>query len=416
MAPAAWIAGVLAVALAGVACAGQPREAAPESLEQLVERVADIRDLDQPSSFDVRYIPRSELPRLLDELITDDDRELFAETTLLYRLLGYIENDQDYLQVYRSFGAGSILGLYAPDRDTLWVVHDDDEPGTFEALSEAQVETLAHEVVHALQDYHFNLDEDYYEIAEDLDRALAWTAIIEGDAALHEGRFSRKYMALPAAGRGPLLLHGSPVVRPQVSSAVLRELYFPYTTGPRSVERIIDSLGLTELNTLLADPPAGTTFVLHPERLDDGWAPETVTLPDLAAALGEEWERDSGGTFGEFHLGNYLQQQRSAADSAGAADGWTGDRYDVYTDGQEAVAVFRVLFEDGKEAGEFVREHDAMARGVSPRTVRRSGFLVTPLSDGDVLVRADPSGREVAFAIGSDEEAAVRALAALVRG
>ncbi|HET7738071.1 MAG TPA: hypothetical protein VFK32_05805, partial [Tepidiformaceae bacterium] len=100
----------LGVLLAG--CSEQQSDPPlPGSLEELVTRVAEVRGLEAPDELDVRYLPRSGIPALLDELLTEDDRAIMAEVTTLYRLLGYIANDQTYLEVYRSFGQGSILGL-----------------------------------------------------------------------------------------------------------------------------------------------------------------------------------------------------------------------------------------------------------------------------------------------------------------
>lgn len=383
----------------------------PPGLQQILDHVAAIRELDPPPALRAEIISREDLPALLDSLITDHDRELMAQATTLYRLLGHFTRDQDYLTLYQEFGAGSILGLYSPKDDTLWVVSDNPDM-SFDNLPKDEEETLAHELVHALQDYHFDLDKTYKQVEDNLDRSLAWTAVVEGDASVHQRLYAGRYLFLPLSGSaGGLFAAGILPQATDIPISFVRELIFPYTTGADWVAGLVQSQGRDYIDRLLADPPVGTVCVLHSQQCLGDWRPESVTLPDISAALGSGWSRESGGTLGEFHVANFLDLELSRSESDAAAAGWDGDHYDVYVAGDQSVALFRLAFAGESDAAEFRTALSGVVGGFSGGD---SGTAVLP--DGREFALAAPEGSFVTFAIGSQSGLADSALGALSGG
>lgn len=390
-----------------------PAPLAP-GLQKTLDNVATVRGLTAPPSVRVELVARSALPALLEKLLTDKDRQWFARTTTLYRLLGHLRKDQDYLSVYNSFGSDSVLGLYSPPDDALWVVYDDGKQIDFDHLPKPEAETLAHEFLHALQDFHFHLDETYARVIDDLDRNLAWASVIEGDAVTHEALYSQRFLLRAGAGRS-FLLGGIPSMA-DVPASISRELFFPYTTGADWVKSIVKNEGVQPINTMLVEPPAGTAVILHPELRTNGWKPQVVALPVLSSALGPGWARESGGTFGEFQVRNYLQLRIRSSEAATAAAGWQGDHYDVYVNGGQSVAAFRVAFKDEAEAAEFVDAQDKLLRAARGEPAIEGQVSVAKTSDGNVTIRVIARGAEVVFVIGSNEDAARKAIRALLNG
>ena len=355
----------------------------PETLQAMLADVAEVRQLEVPPALRALTIARADLPALLDRLTSEEELQEYAKLTTLYRLLGHLAPDQDYAAIFEEFGATAILGLYSPVEDTLWVVTEGADEG-FDDLSRAGLETLAHELVHALQDYHFALDETFEIVEGNLDREQAWTSVVEGDAVTHEGRYSQRFLVRPAAGRA-FLLGALPQIG-NVPISIVRELLFPYTTGAGWVRDIVDDEGIEAIDALILDPPLATSLILHPELRAAGWEPERVVLPPVEAALGPGWERESGGTLGEFHLQNYLRLLTGSGAASGAADGWSGDHYDGYTDGNRSVIVARVRFADEEEAEEFADLH---------REVTVRAGVATEL--GELTLVERPSGNVVAL-------------------
>lgn len=414
---------VIAAAVFIAACGGGSNSRAtatpgplPAGLQTTLERVASLRGLPVPAGLRFAFVARSDVPALLDRLMTDDDRRTAANTTTLYRLLGHLRADQDYASVSRELTAATVVGLYSPQDRTLWVVHPDGEAGDATNLPRDEQLALAHELTHAVQDGQAGLAAAASRLAGDLDANLTWTCVVEGDAVDIARQYGAKYLALPSGGFALLADLRAPLA--DVPASVSRELLFPYEEGATWLAQMRGRYGQARVDQWLSQPPAaGTAAVLHPELLEAGTVPERVELPSLAAALGSGWERQSGGTFGEFELRNYLQLRLPASQAVAAAAGWRGDHYDVYVHGGESAAVFRIRFADGTEADQFREAQGRFLAGVTASERTENGITVAALNDGRAVARL-PGGAagEVIFVIGSNEAAAVRAAHALAGG
>ena len=424
---AVFLAMLLSVSLGIAGCSGDARDAEPDTLTTalaetrpappellaMMNEVAEVRGLPPPATLRFGTVSRDRLSTLLDALFTDDDRKTFANTTTLYRLLGHLRPDQDYLSVYRALAAQSAIGLYSPAHDTLWIV--DERPAsafTLEGLSSDGRAALAHEMVHAVQDANFPIADLRRLTKHDLDAGLALTSVLEGDAVTHQALYVARSPAPPQPK--PPATAESRSAPSDVPPSISRELFFPYTTGAEWSAAIRDAGGPAAVDNLLRNLPTTTATVLHPE-LGTGRTPVLVTLPDLSQALGAGWSRESGGSFGEFQLRNYLQLRLPGIPAATAATGWDGDRYALYMRGSESLAVFRIAFADATQASEFTAAHETfLATGGSPPTVK-DGLTITTSPAGTTTVTIPTTGREVTFVIGSSEAAATRA-ASLLRG
>lgn len=385
----------------------------PPALQRLLDDVSTLRELSPPPTLNVQFVSRSQVPALVKHLLTDDDHRWFARTTTLYRLLGHLRKDQDYESVYLNFAGSDVLGLYSPVDHELWVVHDDGTSIDFEHLAPREKQTLAHEMVHALQDYHFNLNAIDRSVVNDLDLDLASTCVIEGDAVTYANLFAGRFLAAPVAGR--FVLVGLPSSGADTPVSISRELYFPYQDGATWIQGVSEKHGAAGVDALLTQPPKGTAYVLHPERLDAGWQPAAVTLPDLTSALGEGWKRDSGGTFGEFELRNYLQLHIPGGTAASVAAGWDGDHYDVYVDGGQSVAAFRIQFPDAGQADDFLAAQKTFLTNAQGKSSADGLITYIQTPEGNVTATVPAAGSQVIFVIGSSRAAAQRAIEALLR-
>lgn len=407
--------GAVAAAIAVAALlVGGCRETAPDpfatqpltpELQQMLEEIANLRGLDPPPALEAGTVSRLDVPALLDRELTDADRQWFARTTTLYRLLGHLKPDEDYLSVFRDFGADAIVGLYSPASNRLWVVQREPRIDV-DAMSPAERSALAHELVHAIQDYHFQLDELSARTGNDFDWSMAATSVIEGDAVTHQGLWDGRQLVLPGGAR--LFLTTQPLAG-STPPSIERELRFPYTTGAEWVNIVRSEEGTAAIDRYLAGEPISTAHILHPELRKAGWQPERVALADLSAALGDGWARESGGTFGEFHLRNYLELGLPALPAVQGAAGWRGDRYDVYVRGGGSVAVFRVRFASSDEAAEFAAAQRDMLGAAGAETTVDGGRFDAAMRDGRTTIQLTaPGSAEVVFIVGSTREVAER--------
>ena len=185
-----------------------------------------------------------------------------------------------------------------------------------------------------------------------------------------------------------LFLVGALHQLPDIPPAIIRELYFPYTAGADAMRRVLSGQGVEAVNGYLTEPPPATTLILHPELLTTGWEPERIPDSSLlreqvGESLGPAWELRLTGSLGEFHLLNYLLGDaryysgwlRAPGNQTAveAAEGWAGDRYYLFGNGQATVMTLRVRFNGPEDAREFAEAHRAIATGGGEsRGARRS--------------------------------------------
>ncbi len=399
----------------------------PDSIRELVEEVAEVRGLEAPETLVALTVARADLPDTYLTLVTEEDR-LEADTlTEIYRLLGYLDDDEHLWDIQTSF-FDLVLGFYSPDHKTLWVVTEEAGVG-LEELTRRQRETLVHEIIHALQDYHFDLNGTFDGLTGNLDAELAFTSVVEGDAVVHTNQHAMRSLALPGAGGVFLLAVGNQLA--SIPAPVLRTLYFPYSTGASWAGFVLVNEGIEALNALLAEPPPATTLILHRDLLDAGWEPEDLGESSLPAdqireSLGVSWRVRVAGSLGEFHLINYLMGDEpyipgwlffpTSRLAKEAASGWAGDRYTLFEheDGGR-VLIARVRFTSEEEAGDFAKTHFSVATRRAD-IVEEDGLVLATRPDGKVVGLLDPVGRDVIFAVGTSADVTRAALEPLVKG
>ncbi|MXY35458.1 MAG: hypothetical protein F4052_06410 [Dehalococcoidia bacterium] len=405
------------------------------ALLEMLDAVAAARGLEAPPELRVRTLAPDEMAEAYTGLFNEDQQEALRQGGALYQLLGYVEPGESLWDVTVST-AELVAGFYSYGNKTLWIPNDREE-FDLGSLSAEERETLAHEMLHAIQDYHFDLRASG-SVATTLDARLAWTSVVEGDAVLHTSRWSESSTLVPGGlgpGRDLLLLanlHQVVDIPPQV----LRVFTFPYVTGPVVVEAVVERHGLEALNALFDDPPDATAAIIHTDLLDTDWVPEAdvdLLLPSdpIAGSLGEGWTESEWGVLGEFHLMNYLLGDRQAYPwpaygyegrgfratevlVQGAGDGWQGDSYRIFENGEERVLVVAVRFDTMLDSSQFEEAHSLLL--ARTRSSVEAPYTFATREDGFVVARLEPVGRTVFFAIGTSADVARAALEPLVGG
>ena len=396
----------------------------PPDLQAVLERVAAIRGLSAPPGIRVAAITREQIPDTLKATLTETDRTAFAHLTTLYRLLGHLGPNETYEDAYFGFAGNNLIGFYAPSQRTLYIVTVDGKSVDFASLGTLERSTIAHELTHALQDGSFDVQKLFAGAADDLDWSLALNSVLEGDAVNVEGLWTRDHAGDPGtqpsrSAGGMLPGMGSTdrgAAAPALASAppsVEREFRFPYTTGVEWVSIVRSRSGNQPIDAALGGRRLTTAAVIHPDLFESGFEPQQVSLPDIATLLGSGWKHESGGAFGEFQLRNYLQLHLTALPATQAAAGWFGDRYDVYTNGAEAAALFNVRFASAEEAAQFAAAQDEFFKNADAVVTGGTNGLTAVFPGGQTTVRAALGGPDVLFVIGSSRDAAEAALSAL---
>ncbi len=179
---------------------------------------------------------------------------------------------------------------------------------------------LLEELVHALQDQHFDLRR-MRALAGDRDAALAAAAAVEGHARLVAGMLGRRSLAA----------HGGP----RLDAFVDLQRGFVTTVGRRFAVELRNLGGNRAVWSSLRRFPETTEQVFHLHKFLERERPLPIVLPVDAAGL----QLVSDATFGELDVRALLAVFRVPLLDR-AATGWGGGRSAVYrAGGREAVAV-----------------------------------------------------------------------------
>ena len=396
------------LALLVTACGGGPSKprAVSGEMEELLHEVAAMRQLEAPPGLRIGTVTPRDLPDLYQGELTGPQKIGWERETRLYRLLGFLSEDQHLRDTSRSL-LSSIAGFYSWE-GILWVVTEDGPRG----LSPYERETIVREMIHALQDYHFDLRSTYRNLGWNLDAFIAFGAVIEGDVTVYTSRFTGTTTTEEAYE-----FLAAPNHITNVPASIARQVAFLDSAGSAWAREVLATQGVEALNTYLRYPPS-TTVILHPELMESDWEPERLTsaFPGLRSSLVPlGLEATAWGSLGEFLLLNYLL---SAAPTPSdwrldawtgtalqAAAGWAGDSYSLYGGVEEGVVVVRVRFVSEEDAREFAEAQREVATA-GAEVVEDGAVTLATKGNGNVTAMLEPVGRDVIFAIGTNAEVA----------
>ncbi|MBM4375044.1 MAG: hypothetical protein FJ095_08170 [Deltaproteobacteria bacterium] len=305
----------------------------------------------------------------------DLPREFLEAQGELFALLELSDPDYRFVEGMFAQVRENVAGFYDPDDDKLYLLDDLDDV--------ARAPTLAHELVHALQDQHFDLGARLTYRRGQVDAAAAVGAFAEGDAT------SAMFSHLPDGALSVETLRRSLAASVALSStglntppALQASLIAPYVDGYRFVEALRARGGWSEVNRAWRDPPRSTEQLLHLDKYDAREAPLEVAEP-TSAPFGVEARILDSDVVGEQGLRIVLEPWSSPPEAAAAAAGWGGDRYVLVSrsDGarREVALAWRLVFDSEVDAVELERlvakRHPACRdRGVlGPLAWRRRG-------------------------------------------
>jgi hypothetical protein len=264
--------------------------------------------------------------------------------------------------------------------------------------------TFAHEFTHALQDQHFDLNKVDPAPSDDDDRSAAVQALIEGDATLTMAVYARQ--ELTARERSVYAREqGDGANFKDAPLAVREQLLFPYEEGLDFAIALQKQGGNAALDAAFADPPTSTEQIIHPDKYLAHEAPVAVSLPDVAAALGDGWQQTEANTLGELDLREMVEQftDRKTADRAAA--GWGGARYALLEKGPAAAIAIRTTWDTAPDAQEFF---DAYKRAMGNRYGTQARVLTDQadrhaLAGPDFAALLSLSGQDVVLVLAPDQ-------------
>lgn len=243
------------------------------------------------------------------------------------KLLGWLGPDDDLDRVADALYGEQVAGFYDPREERLVLVRG------------AGVDdlTLAHELAHALEDQHYDLDALSRRAEEDDDASAAVTALTEGTATRVTSRYLDRHPDALSLGDALRSLMGSLGATP-LPPAVMRSLVFSYAEGERFVDALADLTGDWRLvdHALRHRPPVSTAEIVDVRRWLRVVRPRPVALAPgrlLADDRRGPWRRVAGSTLGALDLTELLRPTAGAGGARRLAAAWAGGRYELWRRG-----------------------------------------------------------------------------------
>ncbi len=287
-------------------------------LMRLLREVSRSRGLEIRKPVQGRRVTRVEaLAVVRQKAESEMPRAVMVAQGELMRALGVVPVDYDYVGGVYHLLSENLAGFYDQSEDVLFLLDD--------IRDRAMRETVVHELVHALQDQHYDLEALLAYQPGKGDALTASHALCEGDAmaASMEIMQGSPHQLRPEVLLGQMLhAVGSRAEPPP--EILQRSLVMPYVDGMRFVQALHRRGGWRAVDAAYARRPASTEQLLHLDKYDADEAPldvADVKLLDGYQAL----DRDA---MGEQALRIYLDQWAPGLAPAAAA-GWGGDRYAV---------------------------------------------------------------------------------------
>lgn len=294
--------------------------------------------------------------RIADE--SEVDKDEVAKVTKVLRALDLIEPDVDLEKAQRALLGGAVLGFYDLEKKELVVRGAE--------LTPAVRQTLVHELVHALQDQHFNVHRP--ELAKQEDEAeQAFTGLVEGDAVRIERKFTAT-MSKRDQRRAEKEQQSHAGDLRDVPQILLESLSFPYVVGPPFADAVVRAGQQARLDAAFAAPPTTSEQLIHPEKYLRGEGAARVAEPPAEGTVIDR------GVFGE--LGFLQQLQNDIEDTATlqrAAAGWGGDRYVAWEAGARACVRVDVVMDTPRDAEELRAALQQWADAHDDATVKGGG-------------------------------------------
>jgi hypothetical protein len=293
-------------------------------VEELQAYVAEARGLDFLEPVAVELASDAEFEaRLLESF--EEDLEEIEDVEVFYRALGLLDDETTLVDELRAIYSAGVLGFYDPETDELVV--------RGAALSPYVRQTIVHELVHALDDQHFELFREEYDDRKD-EIALGFTALVEGNAR----RIEQQWLAdqpddVREQARAEEQAFAEGIDVDAFPEILLFQIGAPYELGLLFVNALLAGGGERAVDAAFDDPPTTSKQVLFPPLYEVRQPRIEVPPPPADGDIVDDGVVGALFWFGLFTTGDSTVPPQEAFR---AVQGWGGDWAVTWRDGDAA--------------------------------------------------------------------------------
>jgi hypothetical protein len=362
-------------------------------------RVEYLRGLEFTKPVTVEFISRETLQNRLEG-------RTFGEPTndqVFEAMFAYGEGEDAHAEIERFLGA-AVIGYAAEEGSTnLTIVTKSD------SLHAVDPTVLAHELVHVLQDQHYDLSEPRYR-RDTLDGEWGKDGLVEGEASYLDSQYSEQCISNWSCVRAPKDWSGASVEGARVYSLLSAQ---PYTDGGTYVYTLKQKGGWEAVDRAHQDPPVSSEQIIH-LRPDE--KPVPLSVEDHS---GSDWERYHTNTLGEVGIfALFFAQQERAEEGQAVMDrdvferqhrwdnldfdfeasaGWGNDRLVAYRNGEDRGYVWTTVWDTERDATEFAGAYRQALTGMEAWKYGPNTYRIDdgPFADAFYVVRENRTVRIV---------------------
>jgi hypothetical protein len=314
----------------------------------MLERVSRARGLAPKKSVPGVTLDRNALiARVRSHVDREVPHDAIVEEGLVQQLLGFIPAHFDYEGATYALLEAQLAGFYEPADGTMYMAADLDDDTAFA--------TLAHELVHALQDQYWDLASRSTYVPGQDDRSSAFSALAEGDATsamadvlIGQAKPGATAVDLPDELFAQQVIGGMSGGPTSSAPHVMRmALVAPYIDGTLFIHALRRKGGWHAVNRAWGSPPETTEQVLHVDKWE-AHEPALAIRDPTFAALGPGWSVAEADTYGELGVRLSFGEWLGATDSPQLAAGWGGDRGVLVKKGDAYAFAWHVRYDDAK--------------------------------------------------------------------
>lgn len=315
------------------------------SVDTIMEFASEDSKLPIKHKVKRRLTTRTEVVKYLEKKMHDDkDAKRMERSAIVLKKFGMLDEDFQLQPFLVSLLKEQIAGYYDSKTKTVnlldWIAPD------------AQKPVLAHELTHALQDQHVNLNkwedksdiglshnvaQDNQHIATDEDDT-AREAVLEGQAMAVLVDYELKptghsILTNPEAVLKKADQQGSEADSPVLARAplVLKEsLLFPYSQGLKFEVQMLEDKGASgAFAGVLDNPPASSYEIMNPEAYEHHVKAPVLTMPDVHDLLDADYSPYDVGVMGELDVHMLTELFGGEQVAAVLTPAWDGGIYYV---------------------------------------------------------------------------------------
>ena len=323
----------------------QEHRITPEEARELLNSVDKILKFDSEQTLlEIRrpvkrqLVDRDEVQRFIQKRLEDDeDARRLQRAEIVLKKFGLLPRDFDMRAFLIELLREQVAGYYDPKTKTVYLLNWL-EP-------ESQMPVMAHELTHALQDQHVDVERWVKQGTSDKSPQASVTsdeeigarhAVLEGQAmavmvgyllAPVGGTLANSPMITQAIEQSMMQGDGSPVFD-RAPLFIKRMLLFPYQYGLEFERTLLVKAGKERAFAgVLKRPPRNTREVMEPEVYLAGEQLPELPVADVAKIAGGEWEKYDVGSIGEFDVSVMAEQYASEGKAKKIAPQWRGGWY-----------------------------------------------------------------------------------------